>query len=122
MLYGTTPGWLLRRDNKLRLASQHYVVPQRSLTTALTAPSNSGSVQIKAVAIRRSDTTSQTARSPEWLTGLGRADNELSPIAFTAGYAAGAATPGLTDDPRSRRMSRRFDGGCPDGQERQESC
>jgi hypothetical protein len=44
------------------------------LTRAPTAPSNSGSVQINAVAIRRSETTSQTPRSPEWAMGVGSVD------------------------------------------------
>jgi hypothetical protein len=60
--------------NNLRLSSLRYWISERRLTRALAAPSNSGSVQINAVAISRSEKTSHTPRSPEWALGLGRAD------------------------------------------------
>jgi len=64
-----------REANNLRLSRlQRYSIPKRRSTRAPTAPSNSGSVQINAVAIRRSETTSQTPRSPEWAMGVGSID------------------------------------------------
>ena len=47
---------------------------------APTAPPRSGSVQINAVTMRRSDATSQACRSREWITGLGRTDMNLPPL------------------------------------------
>lgn len=50
----------------------------RSVNRAPTAPSNRGNVQINAVAISKSDATSQTCRYRECVTGLGRADMNVS--------------------------------------------
>jgi len=64
----------VRRTTFDSLRLQRYSIPKRRSTRAPTAPSNSGSVQINAVAIRRSETTSQTPRSPEWAMGVGSID------------------------------------------------
>ncbi len=48
------------------------------MTTAPAAPSNSGTVQINALAIRRSDATSQACRKRERLIRLGRTDMNVS--------------------------------------------
>jgi len=65
------------------------------------APSNSGNVQISAVAVSRSDATSHTCDNRECVTGLGRTDMNLAWLSYAA--AMGSSLWCSDETTRSRR-------------------